>query len=171
MTVYHYHREHQEVLSSFQDRIQNAIYKPIADLKIEAWVTPEPVTFAKKKTGKRKSLQVDKKWGKLWDCAWMKITGKVPASAKGKKVVIRIDISGEACIFDDAGNPVQGLTTKNSHHVPSLGFPGKCVYRFLGNDNAKGGEKIDLWIEAGCNDLFGGFAGGVLAECCISEFN
>ena len=171
MTVYHYHKEHREVLSSFQDRIQNAIYKHIADLKVDAWVTPEPVPFAKKTAGKKKTLKVGKKWGKLWDCAWMKITGKVPASAKGKKIVIRIDISGEACVFDDAGNPVQGLTTKNSRHLPSLGSPGKCVYRFLKNDNARGSEKIDLWIETGCNDLFGGFAGGVLAECAVSQFN
>ncbi|RKY12209.1 MAG: alpha-mannosidase [Planctomycetota bacterium] len=171
MTVYHYHKEHQEVLATFRDRIRDAVYKPIADLRADAWVTPEPVEFTKKKTGRKKSLQVGKKWGKLWDCAWIKITGKVPAAAKGKKVVIRIDVSGEACVFDDAGNPVQGLTTKILRHSPFLEYPGKCVYRFLKNDNAKGGEKIGFWIEAGCNDLFGGFQGGILAECCLSEFN
>jgi len=171
MTVYHYHEDHQDVLATFQSRIQNAVYKPIADLKIDAWVTPEPVPFTKKKTGKKKSLRVGSKWGKLWDCAWMKITGKVPAAAKGKKIVIRIDVSGEACVFDDAGNPIRGLTTKNSPQLPSLGLPGKCVYRFLNNNNAKGGEKIDMWIEAGCNDLFGRFQNGILTECCLSEFN
>ena len=137
MTVYQYHKDHQDVLATFRDRIQNAVYKPIADLKVDAWVTPEPVAFSKKKTGKKKTLQVGKKWGKLWDCAWMKISGKVPASAKGKKIVIRIDVSGEACVFDDEGNPVQGLTTKICRQLPTLEYPGKCVYRFLKNANNK----------------------------------
>jgi alpha-mannosidase len=168
---YQYHKEHKEFLTTIRDRIQHSIYKPICDLRVTSWVTPEPVPFSKKQSGKKIKLNKGDKWGKLWDCAWMLIEGKIPQEAKGKQSVILIDVNGEACIFDDNGVPIQGLTTRNSRHVPSLGSPGKCVYNFFKNDIIAGNEHINFWIEAGCNDLFGGFAGGELAECCIAEYS
>ncbi len=171
MSYYQYHKEHKEFLTTIRDRIQYSIYKPIYDLKVTVWVTPEPVSFSKRMIGKKINLRKGQKWGGLWDCAWMLIEGKVPKNSKGKQAVILIDVSGEACIFDNDGVPIQGLTTRSSRHVPSLGNPGKCVYRFFNNDIINGNENIRVWIEAGCNDLFGGFAGGTLDKCCIAEYS
>ena len=104
-------------------------------------------------TGVKKVLQTGEKWVKLWDCAWFHFGGEVPQSAAGKKVVLLIDLGGEACLVDQDGCPVQGLTNANSEFDRSLGTPGKRVVFFT--DQAKGGELIDLWADAGTNDLFG----------------
>lgn len=64
-----------------------------------------------------------------------------------------IDIGGEACVYDSHGCPAKGLTNALSHFDDRLGRPGKIIYPFL--ECAEGGESIDLWLDAGCNDLFG----------------
>jgi len=93
------------------EKIKNNVYKPIAALKAEAWITPEPVPFERRmEEGKRKAISVGDKWGELFDCAWFNFTGQVPESAKGKKVVLMIDLGGEGCVFDSEGCPVRGLT-------------------------------------------------------------
>jgi len=62
-------------------RIEQAIYAPITELAIEAWVTPEPVPYAERQSGRHSVLHIGQSWGKLWDCAWFHFTGCVPESA------------------------------------------------------------------------------------------
>lgn len=147
--------------------IESRIYTVVAPLQVKAWVTPEPVSFADRMSGKVCELRPGDKWGELWDCAWFHFTGQVPATAQGRHVVLLIDINGEACVVDNAGNPLQGLTNVNSGFDYSLGKPGKRVvdlYR-----QAQGAEVIDLWADAGCNDLFGKYQGnGTLKEANIA---
>ncbi len=163
-----------EYLLSVQEKVKKAIYHKISELKVEAWVTPEPVPYSDRLSGEKKTLKTGDSWGQLWDCAWFNFTGKVPAAAAGKKVVLLIDISGEACVVDKAGNPVQGLTTTTSDFDYSLGRPGKTVFEL--RDAAAGGEEIDLWADAGCNDLFGKYKdSGTIVEAhiavCDEEMN
>jgi alpha-mannosidase len=169
MPYYQDHDEHRIYLSVIRDRIQRAIYDPLSELKAEAWVTPEPAPFERRRPGRRIQPRVGDLWGKLWDCAWFHFTGTVPKSAAGRKVVLRIDLNGEACVFDEKGCPVRGLTPANSRNVPSLGNPGKVTVRFL--EKARGGEKVDLWVEAGCNDAFGQDLGGTVHELRVAAVN
>jgi alpha-mannosidase len=53
---------------------------------------------------------------------------------------------------------VRGLTPKKSTYDYSLGEPAKRVLEF--KDPAEGGEPVDVWADAGCNDLFGNLQGG-----------
>ena len=138
--------------------IKKAIYTVIGELTITAWVTPEPVPFVARMSGKKMTLHIGEKWGDLWDCAWFYFEGKVPAEGLGKKVVLLIDVGGEALVFDDKGYPIQGLTNQNSEFDHSLGEPGKRVVYFA--ENSKGNEAIHLWIDAGTNDLFGKYRDG-----------
>jgi alpha-mannosidase len=134
-------------------QVKKAIYSIVGNLSMTAWVTPEPVPFHARMTGVKKVLQIGERWGKLWDCAWFHFSGSVPSDAAGKKVVLLIDVGGEACLVDGQGCPVQGLTNANSSFDRSLGTPGKRVVYF--KDRAVGGELIDVWVDAGTNDLFG----------------
>ncbi|HBM79606.1 MAG TPA: alpha-mannosidase [Clostridiaceae bacterium] len=157
-------------IMSFRNKVGEHIYKKISVLNVEAWVTKEPVPFDKRMSGKKVTLNIDDSWGKLWDCAWFNFTGVVPDEAAGQKIVLLIDISGEACIFDKEGCPMQGLTNVSSEFDASLGMPGKRVYSLL--ENAKGGESIDIWADAGCNDLFGNYKNsGKLKEAHVAIFN
>lgn len=138
--------------------LKECIYTAVAPLKAEAHTTEEPVPFARRREGEfREYTPGGEPWGSLFDCAWFHITGTVPEAAKGKKVVLRIDISGEGCLFDSEGCPIRGITNVSSQFDLSLGMPGKRVVPFL--DCARGGEAVDLWIDGGCNDLFGEFKG------------
>lgn len=148
------------------NKLQAYIYEPVADLAVEAWVTPEPVAYEERTSGKQLQLQAGDRWGKLWDCAWFHFRGKVPLSAAGSKVVLLIDINGELCLVDAAGAPRQGLTNVSSQFDYSLGMPGKRVVDYT--EQASGGETIDLWGDGGCNDLFGNYRSGTLKEACIA---
>lgn len=143
-------------INDYKKVLKERVYTKVCDLTVEAWKTQEPVSFEEKETGEYHKLNLSDSWGKLWDCAWMHITGSVPESAKGKKLVIRIDLSGEACVFDAQGNPVRGLTTYASVFDRSLGMPAKRVLQLTPCSN--GNEVVDLWLDAGCNDLFGYYA-------------
>ena len=148
-------------------RLKNAIYTEVAPLDVTAWVTTEPVPFADKQSGKEIVVEPGDKWGDLFDCAWFRFTGTVPAEAAGKQIVLLIDINGEALVVDEAGNPRQGLTNVSSGYDYSLGEPGKRVVPIA--DSAAGGEAIELWADAGCNDLFGNLQNnGTLKEARIA---
>ena len=163
----YYNEQKQHALRATLRRIHDAVYTPIADLTVDAWVTPEPVPYAERQSGKHLHLRPGDKWGNLFDCAWFHFSGQVPETAAGQKVVLLIDVNGEACVVDQAGNPVQGLTNVSSEFSRDLGTPGKRVVPLA--EKAAGGEQIDLWADAGCNDLFGRLQGnGTLKEACIA---
>jgi len=127
------------------------IYTEVSGLGITAYWSKEPVPYAKRRSGKKLDLKVGDVWGGLWDCAWFNFRGRVPKSAAGKKVVLLLDVSGEMCVFDKAGVPVRGLTTKDSGF--GISPPGKQVVQVA--RKARGGENINIWADAGLNDLFG----------------
>lgn len=150
--------------------IENSIYKRIQPLKITVWKTKEPVTFEQRREGEMKNVAAGESWGEIWDCAWFHFEGVVPGHAAGKKVVLLIDISGEACLFDSMGCPVQGLTNVSSEFDLSLGKPGKRVVEIT--ESANGGETIDIWADAGCNDLFGKYKDhGAVIDASIAVCN
>ncbi|OXM17130.1 alpha-mannosidase [Paenibacillus herberti] len=153
-------------LKSVLNRLQAKIYEPLANLEVTAWVTSEPVTYNDRMTGRLVKLQPGNKWGELWDCAWFHFKGTVPERAKGEKVVLLIDVNGEVCLVDEEGSPTQGLTNINSEFDHSLGMPGKRVVPI--SDSSSGSEEIDLWGDAGCNDLFGYYRSGTLKEAIIA---
>ncbi|ARN55784.1 alpha-mannosidase [Sedimentisphaera salicampi] len=142
-----------EMMIQFADDIKEKIYTPKTPLNIEGYTTKEPLPFDRKTEGEKKTFKPGDKWGDVFDCCWFHITGDVPEDCKDKHTVLLIDFNGEACVFDNHGNPQRGLTNGSSSFCFSLGQPGKRVLQ-LSND-AKQTGKIDIWIDAGCNDLFG----------------
>ena len=134
-------------------RVKNSVYKKVCDFDMEIYKSKEPLTFDNRKTGEYKKVKCGDKWGDLFDCAWFHFTAELDSSVKGKKVVYVIDINGEGLIFDDDGCPVRGVTNVNSVFDRAHGNPGKRIIPF--SENANGGEKIDFWMDAGCNDLAG----------------
>jgi len=158
-----------EQLRSLLQEIDRHIYKPLAELDVTAWVTSEPVIYADRQTGQKLELKAGDRWGQLWDCAWFHFRGTVPEEAQGAKVVLLIDVNGEMALVDEEGSPVQGLTNINSEFDFALGLPGKRVVEV--SAFSSGNEIIDLWGDAGCNDLFGRYRSGTLKEAVIAICN
>ncbi|MCD9022051.1 alpha-mannosidase [Cohnella silvisoli] len=158
-----------DTLKDTLERIEKLIYTKVAPLTVTAFVTKEPVTFSERMTGQRLDIQPGEKWGELWDCAWFRFQGQIPHSAAGSKIVLLLDVNGELCLVDEEGTPTQGLTNVNSEFDLSLGLPGKRVAHIAAS--ASGGEVIDLWADAGNNDLFGYYRSGKLKEADIAICN
>ncbi len=147
--------------------IGEAAYVEVAPLTIQAWCSHEPVPFQDRQTGESRSLKIGDAWGDLFDCAWFRFTGEVPAEAAGEHVVLLLNVNGEMCIFDEDGVPVRGLTPVSSQYDWSLGAPGKRVLELAAQ--AKGGEPVDVWADAGYNDLFGNVAGdGTVKQAAVA---
>ncbi|SHO47578.1 alpha-mannosidase [Anaerocolumna xylanovorans] len=132
-------------------QLQEKIYKKTGELTITCYKTKEPVSFQEKEKGEKQTLKKGEKWGDLFDCAWFHFNGIIPEECKNQKTVLLIDISGEGLIVDKLGNPVRGITNVATEF--SFAGGGKRVYSLY--DNAQGGETVDIWMDAGCNDLFG----------------
>ncbi|WP_028611375.1 alpha-mannosidase [Paenibacillus harenae] len=161
-----YETVREDQLKSMLERLKGHIYEPVAELQVTAWITPEPVPYEDRMSGRKLELTAGDRWGNLWDCGWFRFTGKVPEKAKGSKIVLLIDINGELCLVDEEGSPAQGLTNINSEFDYSLGLPGKRVVHI--SESSTGGETVDLWGDGGCNDLFGRFRSGTLKESVIA---
>ncbi|MCL1856212.1 MAG: glycosyl hydrolase-related protein [Kiritimatiellaeota bacterium] len=112
-------------------------------------VTAEPVPWAKRKALKYRTIGEGEAWGKTWDCGWFNLKGAVPSAWKGAYVTLVLDVGGEALVFDAAGCPTVGLS--NACAI-DWGYKKETAHLI---PKAKGGEKIDLWIETGANGLFG----------------
>ncbi len=157
-----------EAVESLLERLGRAQYVQVAPFAIARWRTPEPVDFASRTSGEEATVHVGDRWADhLFDCAWMRFTAELPAGVPADALVARIDINGEACVVDARGVPVRGLTCVKSTFDHRLGGPGKTVYR-LPAEAVRGG-RVELWVDAAFNDLFGAVPeGGViaLAEVC-----
>jgi len=142
-----------------QARIDNQLrksYQFLCELRCEAWETPEPVPFARRETGAHKILALGDTWGETaFDCAWMHITGQAPPGVDPADPALRfvVDVAGEGLIVDRDGGAVQGITSFASFCDPRRGAAGKHVVLTEGLMDA--GGKIDFWIDAAANDLFG----------------
>ena len=147
-----------EDLTNTLQTIGERVYTRIGELTIAAWMTEEPVPWPERESGSHNMLRIGDSWGGLFDSAWFRFTGQISAEGAGKHVVLLLDVNGEMCIVNTDGHPVRGLTNKTSTFNLSLGKPGKWVYDLT--NNAKAGEQIDIWADAGCNDLFGRLQGG-----------
>lgn len=154
-------------LIELMQRVEAAIYTPVAPLQITGWVTAEPVSFDQRTSGVETPMAVGRAWGhRLFECAWMRFHCELPAAVANQPLVVRIDINGELCLVDEAGVPARGLTCVRSRYdVANLGTPGKTIYQVPQNSLKNG--VLELWGDAGLNDLFGFMREGgviVLAE-------
>lgn len=155
-----------ERLKQMLNKLREAIYEPIAELEVTAWVTPEPVPYAERMSGRKVTLTQGEHWGELWDCAWFRFAGRFPVVRSNQSTVLLLDVNGELCLVDQEGSPIQGLTTINSEFDFSLGLPGKRVVQL--QEISVNGQEVEVWADASNNDLFGKYRGGTLKEALIA---
>lgn len=129
--------------------VKGLVYRELCGLELEIYRTEEPVPFGRRMEGEYRRVQPGDVWGKLFDCAWFHVKGKVPRGAEDENLVYVIDIDGEGLIYDEDGCPVRGITNVSSQFDRSMGSPGKRIVPCHATD------VIDFWMDAGCNDLVG----------------
>lgn len=143
-----YEKAHLARLDGALARIVHDIAAESLRLDAAVSVTREPVPFDGRLDLPYRTIREGERWGKAWDCGWFHVTGETPPGWTGA-VALDLNFGGEACLFDAAGCPVYGLTDgsvfdsdyeKNFYPI----FP-----------DAAGGEKIDIWADAGANKIDG----------------
>ena len=152
----YYQKQSMNLIREAFDRLWNAQYQKIADLAIEAYITKEPLPYSQRLEGERHLFQPGDVWGELWDCGWFHFTGRVPDTACGANVAVMLDLSGEGLVVDQDGNPLLGITTRATSDF-DVAKDSKRLVPVA--DCAQGGEVVDLWVDGGCNDLFGNYRG------------
>ena len=130
------------------DYLPNLIYGESVPMDIQATTDPEPIPFGELSERSFRAMQEGEVWGKTWGSAWLRLRSEVPADWAGKTVVARINVGGEACVFSPEGNPLQGLTSGSL-------FGHTTRERYPLFSPCRGGETVELLIEAAANDLFG----------------
>ncbi|MFP4384187.1 MAG: alpha-mannosidase [Spirochaetia bacterium] len=135
-------------LKKFQARVEERRYGEKSPLQASYIYDNEPIPYKDAVNGKYKPIQIGEKWGEIWGSGWFKFTGEVPADFSGEIVLALIDVDGEACVFEN-GEPVLGLTydREGNRQIRKRRVP---LF-----DNARGGEKVELLVEAAANGLFG----------------
>ena len=143
------------------DRLLRKSYTFLGELNCEAWETPEPVPFGQRETGTYKRLRLGDEWSKnTFDCAWMHITGQTPPGVDpaDPNLCFVVDVAGEGLIVDPNGKAMQGVTSFTSFCDFRGGAAGKQVVLTGGLMDESG--KIDFWIDAAANDMFGNYYAG-----------
>jgi len=97
-------REYRRLL-----RIRRLVYRPVATLQAEILRSDEPIPFAQIDRTAFKPLKAGAAWGKKLDCAWLHITGTVPAGNEGALALL--GIRGEGLIYTPTGDVVDSVST------------------------------------------------------------
>ena len=111
----------------------------------------EPTSFKSKGDLKYKKIKEGDSWGEKWESAWFHLIGEVPADWSGKQVTADLDFSGEGLVYDAKGVAIQGITNAS---IWDSNFARTRVPLL---EKCSGGERIELWVEAAANSLFGVF--------------
>jgi alpha-mannosidase len=81
--------------------IRRRIYTPVTHLKAEIIRSAEPIPFAELDHTAFRPFHSDRAWGGPLECAWLRITGEVPAGAEDAHIML--GIRGEALIYSRDG--------------------------------------------------------------------
>lgn len=159
----------RERIDAMIDFLFEKSYTPVAELKMDAYVSCEPLKFEKRFSGRKmENIKVGDVWAEHnFDCAWFHITGRVPSSIDGKKIVYLLNLGGEGLICKADGTAVQSITCSASEFEYSLGFPVKRVVEDFSENGV-----VDFWVDAAANDLFGNLKNkAAVEEACVAVCN
>ena len=138
-----YEQNNIDEIKNSLNQLKKRIYTKICPLEVEYSRSEEPISFSKKDQLHYKNLSIGESWGKLFDCAWFHLHGKIDELKND--IYLALDISGEALLYDKNGNPLKGFTNGSSAFDRSLSEPGKCYYNIT---NLFENKNIDLYLDA-----------------------
>ena len=139
-------------IEQFLKRLASSYYLSPKQMAVSCLKSEEPLKFKDQKNAVYEDIAIGDQWGSNFNCAWFQLSSSIPESFSGKEVVALIDVGGEACVYDYQGNPLQGLTNKKK----SFDFDqSEIKRRVMITSNAQIGEKVELLLDAGANNIMG----------------
>lgn len=126
-------------------RIRSRIYETLAPLEAEVVRSAEPIPFAELDRGAFTPIRPGAAFGGVLECAWLRLTGEVPADAEG--AVVMLGVRGEGLVHDAEGGIVGATTTVfQQGDLPHAG--GR--YRPVGEPLAAG-DRVELYADVAYN--------------------
>ncbi|MEX0654745.1 MAG: glycoside hydrolase family 38 C-terminal domain-containing protein [Phycisphaeraceae bacterium] len=122
------------------DVLRPAIFTDHVPLDVAVHQCDDPIPHADALTRDYTPVDVGFAWGPFWSTAWFRLRGEVPAGFKDDPWRVLFDTNTEALAWWN-GAPYQGLEDNRQ----DVKLP----------DAVKPGDKLELYIEAACNGLFG----------------
>lgn len=133
--------------------LKERVYQKAGDIAMTAFLTKEPLPYARREEGTPRGVAPGDAWGEVFDCAWFRLRFHVPEERPGRKPVLVLDLGGEGLVYDKQGCPYRGITNVNSEFDRRYGLPGKRIVQLDALELGEG--EAELWVDAGNNDLFG----------------
>ena len=90
-------------------RIRSRIYSTVAPLRAEIVRSPEPIPFDELDRSAFTPIKPGTAWGRVFDCAWLRITGEVPPGVTDP--VVLLGIRGEGLVVAPDGEILDGIST------------------------------------------------------------
>jgi alpha-mannosidase len=90
-------------------RIRSRIYSRIARLDAEIVTSPEPIPFDRLDRSAFRPIRPGTRWGNVFDCGWLRITGEVSAGVTDP--VVLLGIGGEGLVYSPTGDVLDAITT------------------------------------------------------------
>lgn len=160
-------RDWERRFTALREKLEYGVYHVVAPLRIEAYLSSEPVPFDQRASRPGRVMEPGEHWGDLFDCGWFHFTGQVPEAYQGSCVAVLVDLSAEGLVVDAQGDPVQGLTSATSRNEFPLGLWGKRTIER--RDCADESGRVDFWADFTCCDVEGQYRnGGRIKEACIA---
>lgn len=128
-------------------RIRSRIYTKVADLSAEVVRSAEPIPFDDIPHSAFRPLPNGASWGGVLDCAWLHLTGEVPAGVADP--VVLLGIRGEGLVYDAQGEILDAVSTVfQQGDLPHSGGRFRPVRRVEPRDG-----RIDLYADVAYNGL------------------
>jgi alpha-mannosidase len=111
--------------------------------------TADPVPLVQSFALDRRPVREGEVWGHAWDSGYFRLKAEVPASWAGRPLAAWLDFGGEGLVYSRQGEPLASVTSGSAF----IEHYSKHLHRSL--PAAKGGETVELWVEAAANHLQG----------------
>jgi alpha-mannosidase len=89
--------------------IRRRVYTKVAPLRAEISRSPEPIPFAEIDHSSFRPIRPGTRWGKVFDCAWLHVTGDVPAGVTDP--VVMLGAADEGLVFSPSGEILDSVST------------------------------------------------------------
>jgi alpha-mannosidase len=134
-------------IANFIPALMRWLYPEAIPVQLSVYPAPDRIPFDQALRGEYRPARVGEMFGPRWATHWFHVEGEIPAAWRGHEVHFLWDSSSEAMVWQD-GAPAQGLTG-------TVGAENALRCDFIVTKNARGGERVDLYVEMACNGLFG----------------
>jgi alpha-mannosidase len=114
-------------IENWRSEIRKHVYRPLAPLVLEGFVTAEQLSAEQAAKGRFKPMLPGTAWGAKWEYGWFRASVKVPKAGAGRRIVFAPDFGGEALVFV---NGKAAAARDEEHHEITLVRKAKAGERF-----------------------------------------